>query len=190
MAAVHVLYVSVDARKQERKKEKEKKKRKKRKKKDAIAQLVEVGPKTQACWRAFTSRCKKERKKETKKERRKERRNERRKERKKSGIAQLVEIGPKSQAYWREFNSLWNKQENKTKNSCQLSVNTSSIAFRHLPPNSARTEMALSADIGAAVHRRCQRPPKGLGTNQTPSTGLRHPSFKEGAGKRCSECGY
>ena len=23
---------------------------------------------------------------------------------------------------------------------------------------------------------------------QTPSTGLRHPSFKEGAGKRCSEC--
>ena len=24
---------------------------------------------------------------------------------------------------------------------------------------------------------------------QTPSTGLRHPSFKEGAGKRCSECG-
>ena len=26
---------------------------------------------------------------------------------------------------------------------------------------------------------------------QTPSTGLRHPSFKEeGAGKRCSECGF
>ena len=24
---------------------------------------------------------------------------------------------------------------------------------------------------------------------QTPSTGLRHPSMKEGAGKRCSECG-
>ena len=26
------------------------------------------------------------------------------------------------------------------------------------------------------------------GISQTPSTGLRHPSFKEGAGKRCSEC--
>ena len=26
-------------------------------------------------------------------------------------------------------------------------------------------------------------------TIQTPSTGLRHPSFKEGAGKGCSECG-
>ena len=24
---------------------------------------------------------------------------------------------------------------------------------------------------------------------QTPSTGLRHPSLEEGAGKRCSECG-
>ena len=29
-----------------------------------------------------------------------------------------------------------------------------------------------------------------VGVNQTPSTGLRHPSFlEEGAGKRCSECG-
>ena len=31
-----------------------------------------------------------------------------------------------------------------------------------------------------------------LGSTQTPSTGLRHPSFlplEEGAGKRCSECG-
>ena len=27
------------------------------------------------------------------------------------------------------------------------------------------------------------------GVAQTPSTGLRHPSFVEGAGKRCSECG-
>ena len=67
MAAVHVLYVSVDARKrmvlsliltsmekserkkERKKKEKKKKKKRRRKKKDAIAQLVEVGPKTQAC---------------------------------------------------------------------------------------------------------------------------------------------
>ena len=27
------------------------------------------------------------------------------------------------------------------------------------------------------------------GKTQTPSTGLRHPSLEEGAGKRCSECG-
>ena len=26
------------------------------------------------------------------------------------------------------------------------------------------------------------------GQSQTPSTGLRHPSLEEGAGKRCSEC--
>ena len=28
----------------------------------------------------------------------------------------------------------------------------------------------------------------GYGTGQTPSTGLRHPSLEEGAGKRCLEC--
>ena len=27
------------------------------------------------------------------------------------------------------------------------------------------------------------------GKHETPSTGLRHPSLEEGAGKRCSECG-
>ena len=31
--------------------------------------------------------------------------------------------------------------------------------------------------LRTAIHRRGQRPPKGLGANQTPSTGLRHPSF-------------
>ena len=38
---------------------------------------------------------------------------------------------------------------------------TPSIAFRHLPPNSARTGYAT------AVHRRGQRPPKGLGISKT-----------------------
>ena len=46
---------------------------------------------------------------------------------------------------------------------------TPSIAFRHLPPNSARfgyaTEGALY--LRAAVHRRGQRPPKGSGTDKT-----------------------
>ena len=46
---------------------------------------------------------------------------------------------------------------------------TPSIAFRHLPPNSARfgyaTEGALY--LRAVVHRRGQRPPKGLGTSKT-----------------------
>jgi len=74
---------------------------------------------------------------------------------------------------------------------CSSTLHTPSIAFRHLPPNSAKfsyaTEGALSVYLSAAVHGRGQRPPKGSGTDQTPSTGLRHPSF-EGAGKRCSEC--
>ena len=50
-------------------------------------------------------------------------------------------------------------------------VHTPSIAFRHLPPNSARfgyaTEGALDLYLRAAVHRRGQSPPKGLGTNMT-----------------------
>ena len=58
---------------------------------------------------------------------------------------------------------------------------TQSIAFWHILPNSARfgyaTEGARTLYPRAAVHRRGQRPPKGLGTNQTPSTGLRHSSF-------------
>ena len=43
---------------------------------------------------------------------------------------------------------------------------TPSIALRHLPPNSARTGYAIvgSLYLRAAVHRRGQRPPKGLGT--------------------------
>ena len=49
---------------------------------------------------------------------------------------------------------------------------TPSIAFRHLPPNSARfsyaaTEGALLIYLRAAVQRRGQRPPKGSGTNMT-----------------------
>ena len=51
----------------------------------------------------------------------------------------------------------------------QCKYHTLSIAFRHLPPNSARfgyaTEGALY--LHAAVHRRGQRLPKGLGTNKT-----------------------
>ena len=46
-----------------------------------------------------------------------------------------------------------------------------STDFRHLPPNSARTryatEGALDLYLHAAVHRHCQRIPKGLGTNKT-----------------------
>ena len=57
-------------------------------------------------------------------------------------------------------------------------VHTPSIAFWHLPPNSARTSYATEGRgtlyLPAAVHRRCQRPPKGLGTNHTPSIAFRH----------------
>ena len=45
------------------------------------------------------------------------------------------------------------------------------LAFRHLPPNSARTgyatQGAFDLYLRAAVHRRGQRPPKGLGSNKT-----------------------
>ena len=48
---------------------------------------------------------------------------------------------------------------------------TPSIAFWHLPPNSARfgyaTEGACTLYFRAAVLRRGQRPPKGSGTNMT-----------------------
>ena len=59
-------------------------------------------------------------------------------------------------------------------------AHTPSIAFRHVPPNSARfsTPLKRHSYLRTAVHRRGQSPPKGLGTNQTPSTGLRHPSFR------------
>ena len=53
-----------------------------------------------------------------------------------------------------------------------ISTHTPSIAFRHLPPNSARfgyaTEGALFI-FRAAVQRRGQRPAKGSGTNMTRS---------------------
>ena len=52
----------------------------------------------------------------------------------------------------------------------QRFAHTPGIAFRHLPPNSARivnaTEGALLY-LPAAVHRRCQRPLKGLVTEKT-----------------------
>ena len=47
---------------------------------------------------------------------------------------------------------------------------TLSIAFRHHPPNSARTgyhHWRGTLCLRAAVHRRCPRPPKGLGTDKT-----------------------
>ena len=48
---------------------------------------------------------------------------------------------------------------------------TPSIAFRHLPPNSARfsyaTEGALFISAYLTVQRRGQRPPKGSDTNTT-----------------------
>ena len=47
---------------------------------------------------------------------------------------------------------------------------TPSIAFRHLPPNSARFSYAIEGAtlyLHAAVQRRGQRPPKGSGTNMT-----------------------
>ena len=51
----------------------------------------------------------------------------------------------------------------------ETSGHTPSIAFRHLPTNSAifsyATEGALY--LRAAVHRRGQRPPEGLGINMT-----------------------
>ena len=51
------------------------------------------------------------------------------------------------------------------------SVHTPSIAFLHLPPNSARfryaAEGALDLYVRAAVQRCGQRPPKGSGTNMT-----------------------
>ena len=40
-----------------------------------------------------------------------------------------------------------------------------SVAFRQLSPNSAAEWGTLY--LRAAIHRRCQRPPKGLGTNKT-----------------------
>ena len=50
-------------------------------------------------------------------------------------------------------------------------AHTPSIAFRHVSPNSARfsysAERACTLYLRAAVQRRGQRPPKGLGTNMT-----------------------
>ena len=58
----------------------------------------------------------------------------------------------------------------RTQKDCMGAVCTPSIAFRHLPPNSARFSYATVKDtlyLRAAVHRRCQRTPKGLGTNKS-----------------------
>jgi len=48
---------------------------------------------------------------------------------------------------------------------------TASIAFRHLPPNSARTgyvvERALFISVQLSTDTSCQRPPKGIGINKT-----------------------
>ena len=47
---------------------------------------------------------------------------------------------------------------------------TPSLAFWHLPPNSARTGSAIERGhsyLRPAVHRCCQRPPENLGTNKT-----------------------
>ena len=51
-------------------------------------------------------------------------------------------------------------------------AHTPTFIFRHLPPNSAArtgfaTEVALFTCAHQHVHRRCQHPPKGLGTNKT-----------------------
>ena len=52
----------------------------------------------------------------------------------------------------------------------QVTLATPSIAFRHLPPNSARfsyaTEAALFISAQLSRHRRGQRPPKGSGTDK------------------------
>ena len=45
----------------------------------------------------------------------------------------------------------------------ELQYHTPSIAFRHLPPDSAEGTLYLRA----SVQRRGQRPPKGSGTNKT-----------------------
>ena len=70
-----------------------------------------------------------------------------------------VTIGPRLESPSALFSlqTLWN---------CDTMIHTSSIAFRHLTPNSARfiyaTEGARTLYLRAAVHRRGQRPPKGL----------------------------
>ena len=53
---------------------------------------------------------------------------------------------------------------------CHGISHTPSIAFRHLPPNSAKFSYATEGALfylRAAVHRRGQRPPKSSGTDKT-----------------------
>ena len=60
-------------------------------------------------------------------------------------------------------------KHNKAKSS-HSPGHTPSIAFRHLPPDSARFGYATEGTLFylcAAVQRRDQRPPKGSGTNMT-----------------------
>ena len=66
----------------------------------------------------------------------------------------------------------WTDVTRATRNTAtQTGWHSPSIAFRHLPPNSARfsyaTEGALYLYLRTAVHRRGQRPPKGSGTDKT-----------------------
>ena len=64
----------------------------------------------------------------------------------------------------------WTSQVDGPSQVFVIQAHTPSIAFRHLPLNSARFGYATERGIlylRAAVHRRGQRPPKGLGTNTT-----------------------
>ena len=65
----------------------------------------------------------------------------------------------------------WTKPARETSRGSHTSTHTPSIAFRHLPRNSAKFGYATEGVLGlylylrAAVHRCCHRPPKGLGSN-------------------------
>ena len=54
-----------------------------------------------------------------------------------------------------------------------------------MPRNRAELICGSAKRVKSTVHLSQES----LELTQTPSTGLRHPSLKEGAGKRCSECG-
>ena len=59
---------------------------------------------------------------------------------------------------------------------------TPGIAFRHLPPNSARFGYAAERTLylRAAVHRRGQRPPKGCGSSLAPKHARKHETHPAG----------
>ena len=67
---------------------------------------------------------------------------------------------------------------------------TPSIAFRHLPPNSARfgyTTERGTLCLRAAVHRHGQRPSKDLGTDHTPCIAFRHLPPRKDVVNQCLE---